>query len=510
MEVFVARQPIFDRQRQLYGYELLFRSGATKNAFDGPDGATATRRLISNTLLAIGLDKLLGGKKAFINFDRALLMGDLHAVLPPETLVIEVLETVEPDEEAVAACQRLSKEGYTLAMDDFVPDPRFEPLARLAKLIKVDLLATPRADQQRLIGKYRPMGIAMLAEKVETQEEFEWALSAGYDYYQGYFFARPETVRGQRIPAAKLNCLRLLAEVQQVEPDFERLESLISSDVSLSYSLMLYVNSALFSRTTAVRSIQRAITLLGQEGMRNWAVLAAAPAMAKNKPGELVTLSLVRARFCERIASFSRIAQPSLALLMGLFSLIDGLTDLPLREALSKVRADPAITGALTETAPQGDGYRVVYQLARSYEAADWDAVTDLASRSGVRASELAEAYAESLSWAQEALHATRGKGHKRRNVRHAITGELSLVCEDRFGRPSAVPATLQNISARGMQVQTSEPIRIDSLVQCSDAKLHLSGTATVRYCKPAKGKYLVGLEFPEGTGWTCSEAPGD
>jgi EAL and modified HD-GYP domain-containing signal transduction protein len=295
MDVFVARQPIFDRQRQLYAYELLFRSGAHSSAFDGADGAIATTRLLANTLLAIGLENLLCGKKAFINFDRSFLLGGLHSVLPPEILVIEVLESAEPDAEVLAACRRLCEQGYAFALDDFVPDPRREPLARLAKFIKVDLLATSRPDQERLLRIYQPLGIAMLAEKVETQEEFEWALGAGYDYFQGYFFARPATVRAQKIPAAKFACLRLLAEVQRIEPDFGQLEKFICSDVSLSYSLLLYVNSALFWRAAEICSINHALVALGEEGIQHWAALAALLLMAKDKPSELVTLSLVRA-----------------------------------------------------------------------------------------------------------------------------------------------------------------------------------------------------------------------
>jgi c-di-GMP-related signal transduction protein len=508
MDVFIARQPILDRQRQLCAYELLFRADAGQNAFDGADGASATTRLIANALLATGLEGLLCGKRAFINFDRSLLLGGLHSVLPPEILVIEVLETVEPDSEVLAACQKLCAQGYALAMDDFVPDDRFEPLARLARLIKVDLLATTRPDQVRILRKYRPLGIELLAEKVETQEEFQWALGAGYDYFQGYFFARPEIVRGRRIPASKLTCLRLLAEAQQADPDFARFEKLVSSDVSLSYSLLLYVNSALFSRAVEIRSIRQAIAVLGQDGIRHWAVLAALPMMAKDKPGELVTLSLVRARFCERIAGLVGVPFPDRAFLMGLFSLLDGLIDLPLREALAKVHADPAITGALTETAPPGDRYWDVYQIARRYEAGDWDAARALAAASGIQAFQLAEVYAESAFWAQQALHATSRKTNVRRHVRYAASGELRLRWQAHDGRERVVPATVMNASAEGLQVQASGAIPVRACVTCHGLKMRISGQGTVRYCTFVKGKYLIGIEFRGGTGWPGPTAP--
>jgi c-di-GMP-related signal transduction protein len=502
MDVFVARQPIFDRQRQLYAYRLLHRSEACQNAFDGTDGVTATTQVIGNTLLAIGIESLLCGKKALITFDRNLLLGGLHSVLPPGTLVIEILDSVEPDAEVLAACQKLCQEGYAFALDDFVPYPRREPLARLAKLIKVNTQATSRPDQEHLLRTYRPLGITMLAEKVETQEEFAWALGAGYDYFQGYFFARPANVRGQRIPAGKHTCLLLMGEVQRTQPDPERLHTLISQDVWLSYSLLLYVNSALFSLAAEIRSISHAMTVLGEDGIRHWAAMAALPVLARGKPGELVTLSLVRARFCERLAELARISPPHSAFLMGMFSLLDALTDLPIQEALAKVHAAPAIVGAITDTAPPADRYRNVYQLVCRYEAGDWDAVTTLAATLGITASQIAQAYAESTFWAQQALHATCRTTNTRKHIRYAATGELRLLLEDRAGTEAVISASLKNVSAEGMQLLISEKIPVLSYVRCNDGKLGLCGRGRVRYCNYLKGKYLIGVEFRGGTGW--------
>ena len=502
MDVFVARQPIFDRQRQLYGYELLYRSEACQDAFDGTDGATATVQVIGNALLAIGLESLLCGKKAFINFDRSLLIDGLHSVLPPELLVIEVPESVQPDAEVMAACRRLCEQGYALALDGFVPDPRRVPLARMAKLIKVDLLATSRSDQERVLRTYGPLGIAMLAQKVESREEFEWALGAGYDYFQGYFFARPETLRGQRIPASKLTCLRLLAEVQRIALDLERLQTFISGDLWLCYSLLLHVNSALFSHATEICSIGDAMASLGEQGIRHWAVLAALPVLASDKPGELATVSLVRARFCEKIADLAGIASPNHAFLMGLFSLLDSLTALPIREALAKIHAAPAITGALTGTAPPGDPYRNVYQIVRRHQAGEWDAVAALAALLNIKTSQIAEAYAESAFWAQQALHATFRKTNTRRYIRHAVHGDLRLLLEDSAGGDGLIMARLMNVSGEGLQVLISEKIPVFSYVRCHDQKLGISGRGCVRYCKYVKGKYLIGVEFRGGTGW--------
>jgi EAL and modified HD-GYP domain-containing signal transduction protein len=480
VDVFVARQPIFDRQRRLYAYELLYRAQSSQSAFDEIDRATATAQVIGNTLLTIGLENLLCGKKAFINFERGLLLGGLHAVLSPEVLVIEILESVKADAEVLAACGKLCEQGYALALDGFVSDPQREPLARLAKFIKVDLAATPRPEQERLLRTYRPLGIAMVAQKVVT---------------------------GRRIPAAKLTCLRLLAEIQQVGPNFERLQTLISADVWLPYSLLLYVNSALFARAAEIRSIAHAMAVLGEEGIRHWAVLAALPVLAKNKPGELVTVSLVRARFCELLARLARIVPHDLAFLMGLFSLLDALTDFPLPEALDKVHAAPAITGALTGTAPPGDPHLKLYQLACRYEAGDWDAVKALAATLDIQPSPIVEAYARDTFWAQQALHATFRRINTRRYVRQSATGELRLLWEDRPGSEGFIPAKLMNASAEGLQLLISEKLPVPSYVSCNDPKLGISGRGRVRYCNYVKGKHLIGVEFRGGIGWRGTSA---
>ncbi len=502
MEVFVARQPIFDRHLQLYAYRLLYRSAESQVAFDGTDRATAGIQVIGNTLLTIGIENLLCGKRAFINFDRGLLLGGLHSVLPPEILVIEILRSVAADSEVMEACRSLCEQGYALALDDFVPDPEREPLARAAKVIKVDLVATPRADQQLLLKTYRPLGIAMLAEKVEHQEQFEWALSAGYDYFQGYFFARPANLRGRRIPAAKFTCLQLLAEIQRAEPDFDRLQALISRDVWLSYSILLYVNSALFGCTTEIRSIGHAMAVLGEEGIRHWAALAALPVMAKDKPGELITLSLVRARFCERLAALAHVTLPNLGFLMGLFSLLDGLTDLPIQEALAKVHAAPEIAASLTGAAQPGEPYGDVFQMVCHYEDANWDALLSLAAKWRIQPSQVAEAYAESTLWAQQALHATFRKTNTRRHVRYAASGELRLLREDPSNREAVIPASLINVSVEGLQLMVTEKIPLLTYVRCNEPKLGICTRGRVRYCNYVKGKYLIGVECRGGTGW--------
>jgi EAL and modified HD-GYP domain-containing signal transduction protein len=301
-------------------------------------------------------------------------------------------------------CQSIHDQGYSIALDDFVSQPQFEPLTRFAKLIKVDLQATAKDEQNRLLRIYRPRGIMMLAEKVETQEEFEWARSAGYDLFQGYFFARPVIMCGRQIPAVQAICLRLLRETQRKDLDFQRLETLIRGDVSLTFKLLRFENSALFGRSNRTSSIGRALVVLGEDGIRLWAALATLPMLATNKPGELVTLSIVRARFCERLAQLGGPVEHSDAFMMGMFSLLDALIDCPLDEALREVELGPGVTQALLGTAPDQDLLTKIYRLTRQYEVGDWDEVEGLARDCGVPAAAVGAAYVESTVWAERLL----------------------------------------------------------------------------------------------------------
>ncbi len=409
MDVLVARQAIFDRDRRVYGYELLFRSRAEQNEFDGTEGGLATQQVLANSLLVIGLENLVGSKKAFVNFGRGPLLQGWHASLPRESTVIELLETVEPDDEVLEACRRLRAQGYRIALDDFVFRPGSERLLEIADLVKVEVHSIPWPEQKMLVRSSKTRGLEMLAEKVETYEEFEWAREAGYDYFQGYFFARPVTMHGRRIPTNKLHCLRLLQEAQRPELDFERLEELILEDVSLSYQLLRYVNSPLFGLASNIRSIRQALLYFGETELRKWVVLATLARTGADKPSELIRHSLVRARFCELLARTSKASGANRgfeqsAFLTGLFSLLDALVDRPLGEMLSEIGLASEIAAVLRGDTADSGPLGCVYQLARAYEAADWPLVERLGPGLGAPMTELAQAYCEAAGWARQVL----------------------------------------------------------------------------------------------------------
>jgi len=502
MDVFVGRQAIFDRSRNVYGYELLFRSAADTTVCEESDGKYATAQVVANSLLSIGLENMLGEKKGFINFDREFLVGGFHSILPRDSIVIEILESIKADPEVVRTCAELRQQGYLIALDDFVYSSELEPLIDFAHVIKVDMRTTSRHEQQRLLESYRPRGITMLAEKVETLEEFDWARNAGYDLFQGYFFAQPVTLRGRQIPASKITCLELLSEIQNADLNIREIEGIVRQDVALAFKLLRHANSALYMRQSAVRSIRQSLVVIGEPGIRHWVVVAAMPILGENKPGELVGLSLVRASLCERIAQMCGGADYGQAFLMGLFSLLDVFIDLPLAEALKQVRVVPAVADALLGRSVPGDRLRSIYELVKSYEAADWNSAKITCDALQIDPFSISRAYSEAVMWAQKALHATSRHKDTRRRARHPQRGRIRLRLRPANGPERIISASLVNISVSGIQIQVDNAVPVGTRVNCNEIGLGIAGNGSVRYCNPAKGKYLVGLEFVDGTGW--------
>jgi c-di-GMP-related signal transduction protein len=405
VEVFVARQPIFDRKRAVWAYELLFRSRATSAQFDGTEASLATRQVISNGMLSIGWEKLVRGKHACVNFGREMLLQDLYSSLPRQRTIIELTEDIEPDEEVVAAVREMRGQGYRIALDDFRPGPHMNPLIELANLIKVEM-CTPKPQQEVMLREFHARGIRMLSEKVETDADFRWALRAGYDYFQGHFFARPAVMQGTQIPAVKLHCLRLIQEAHRPELDFTRLTALVSQDVSFSYKLLRYANSARFGRQSKIHSIRRALVVLGEYGIRKWIAIAALHTVAEEKPGELIRQSLVRGRFCELLGQASGQGVEDQAFLVGLFSMLDALLDRPLGDALTELGLAPSLDAVLRGQASEDNVLDTIYKLVRRYEVGDWDTVECLAGRLGTPPELIGAAYQEALPWADEVASA--------------------------------------------------------------------------------------------------------
>ena len=398
MENFVARQPIFDQKQKVYGYELLFRSGLD-NYFQAVDGDKATSRVIANSFLLFGIETMTEGAKAFINFTRSLLVKEYALILPKAYTVVEILEDVEPDDEVLNACQNLKDRGFLLALDDFVYDPKFEPLLELADIVKVDFTLSGPDERRRLADAFLPLEIKLLAEKVETLDEFEQAAEMGYSYFQGYFFAKPVVVARKDVPGFKVSFFRMLSEANRPELDFERLSDMVRSEMSVSYKLLKLVNSAAYAPIEEITGIKQALGYLGENGVRKWMSLLALSGMAEDKPDALVVSSLVRAKFCELLAEKLGAGHRAADLfLMGLFSQLDAIIGRPLPELLAELPLAKDVVAALSG---QHKLTRVL-QLAVALEKGRWDLIPKLSAAVGLQESDLPEAFYEAVQWPKE------------------------------------------------------------------------------------------------------------
>jgi c-di-GMP-related signal transduction protein len=399
-DTFVARQPILDRAQSVYAYELLYRS-SLKNAYDGISGTRATTDVLLNALLHIGLDRLVGGKLAFVNFDRDLLMGEMVGLLPAR-IVIEVLETVVPDKEVVARCRELRNVGFKIALDDVTDLGKVGELITVADFLKVDFRASDQR-QQELIAHKASKKTILIAEKVETGDEFERALKLGYQLAQGYFFAKPKIIPGSKIPPNKLAFLRLIQEVNNPEPDLMRIEATLKREPALVYKLLRYINSATFGWKQPIDSIKHALALLGTEQIQKWIGLLALSALTDRGPTSLAPTAIIRARFCELIAPGAGMPKRSSELfLFGMLSLFEAILRRPIHEIIEQIDLNPDIREALLNHGQTADTVGSIYSLVTAYEIGSWETVDDYAQRLALSRQALSTAYRDSVRWAED------------------------------------------------------------------------------------------------------------
>lgn len=398
MEVFVARQPILDAEQRVYGYELLFRSGMD-NVFPGTDPTVASSKVLTSSVLTIGLDVLTRGKPAFVNFTRDGLLGNDAGFLPSQTAVVEIVEDVEPDEDVLAACRRLRELGYRLALDDFEYRPETEPLLDLATFVKIDFEKTTPAERLELVRRLKGRPLSLIAEKVETVEQYREALTLGCSHFQGYFFSRPVVYRGQDLHGHRGSHLQLMQEASMEEIDFERLERVIKTDVSLSYKLLRYINAVSFGWKQRISSVRHALSLLGQEQVRRWALLVALSSMADRRPGELSVMSAVRGRLCEGMFTLdARGSGRALdGFVLGMFSLIDAILELPMEQAIEGVPVPDDIRRALLG---ERNHARDVLDTVLAYERGDWASLGAQVEGLGLAEDRLPHLYTEAVEWA--------------------------------------------------------------------------------------------------------------
>jgi EAL and modified HD-GYP domain-containing signal transduction protein len=393
---YVARQPIFTVDEKVFGYELLFRDGV-EDYFREQDPDAASRKTL-NTSQQMGLEALCDGRRAFVNCTREVLLKDYITLLPSPHTVVEVLESVPTDDLVKAALQRLKQAGYMVALDDFILDDARTPLVEFADILKIDVRSTTPEQRATLMSRFGPWRCRMLAEKVETREEFTAEKTAGFIYFQGYFFQKPELLQTKEIPANRLNYMRLLQAVSKTDLEVREMEELIKHEASICYRLLRYLNSAVFGMRNEVHSIRHALTLLGEREVRRWVRLVVTLTVAENRSSELVNTAMTRARFCELISPRVPHGKSDL-FLMGLLSMIDAILEIPMTTVFENISLDYETKAILLGGESK---LRPLYQLMLSRESGDWKGTAQHARQLGLSESEVAEAYWQAMQWVRQ------------------------------------------------------------------------------------------------------------
>ncbi|MGH9475318.1 MAG: EAL and HDOD domain-containing protein [Terriglobales bacterium] len=399
----VARQPIFDDRQRIYGYELLFRYCQAENFYDGL-GSDPSLSVISNSVLFHDLSELVDNRKAFINLNQDGILDDSAMLLPKGLAVVEILESVEPNAAVLAALCRLKTAGYLLALDDVSSCDRVAPFVGLVQFAKVDLSLTTIAQQRELAHYARACGIIPIAEKVETRKQFRESAAMDFKFFQGYFFAQPEIMTRRDMPVFKVNYLRFLEAIHRPDLDLQYLEKLIRSEESFVFKLLRYLNSPIFGFRHDIRSIQHAITLLGEKEVRRWASMVAITTLASDKPDEIALTSLRRAFMCELLAELAGMAGKKDSLfLVGLLSTIDAILDRPLGEILAQLPINDDIKSALLDGRNE---MASVLQLTEAYDRANWREVLDLAQTLRLAETKILPAYMMALALSRKVVQA--------------------------------------------------------------------------------------------------------
>jgi c-di-GMP phosphodiesterase len=404
VDLYLARQPIFDLRGEVCSYELLYRRTAHSHFADGRDTGQMSRDVVVHSFLEIGVGRITHGKTAFVNFGREMLVEGWYELLDPDMLVIEVLEEVQVDAEVISACERLSGAGYRLALDDFVAGGGQEALLPFATVVKVDVLDR---DPDEILGVTEPLrraGVRLLAEKVECPRMHAECRRLGFELFQGYFFCRPELVASRGVSVEQASIVRLMNLLGSDLATDHEIEEAFRRDVSLAYKLLRMLSTAA-QAGRGIESIRYAVRLLGRSALQRWLSLLLASSFAggSGTDAELLHTAVVRGRFCELLGLRAKRANFADSLfLVGLFSLMDALLREPMQEILERVDLAPSVRCALLG----GESVHSDFlRLAQAYEGGEWEAVVERAPRLGLATAEVAEIYLSSLGWARAQLN---------------------------------------------------------------------------------------------------------
>lgn len=408
MEVYVAKQPIFNDKENVVAYELLHRN-SQYNEYSHTDGDQATTDVIVNSFLNIGLGELSNGKPCFINFTENLLKLKVPTYFTPLSIVVEILENVKATDEVIQICKELKSLGYTIALDDFFllhGDDKILSLLNYVDIVKIDFRSTTRAARNQLMEYLKPYNLQFLAEKVETREEYEEAKHDGYSFFQGYFFSKPIILQSHDIPSYYYSYLLVLEELDMPVPDIDHITEVIEKDLSISYKLLKLIKSPTIRPKYEISSIKQAVVLLGLIEIKKWIyVLAIKGVNSSNQDitsKEIIHLSLTRAKLGELIANYQGDRfNSSKYFLLGMFSLVDSILHVPIEKVLSELPLASDIRDALLG---EDNELKVVLDLIKSVERMQLGSKAVMQVAPTMKEDDLFSLYAEANVWANKLM----------------------------------------------------------------------------------------------------------
>jgi EAL and modified HD-GYP domain-containing signal transduction protein len=399
-QLFLGRQPILDREQKLFAYELLFRNSC-HNAADVTDGARATATVIANAFTELGVAEALGNCRGFINVDEEFLFSDLLELLPRQSVVLEILETVPPTPAVIERCQALKAAGFTLALDDVIQlEPQFADLLALVDIVKVDIQPLSRIQLMQLAIKLKPSGKQLLAEKVDSQEQMAQCLKLGFTLFQGYYFAKPSIIAGKKLDHSQLSLMKLMGLLLG-DADTDELEEALKQQPGLTINLLRMTNSVGAGCSEKIKSLRHAITVLGRRQLQRWLQLLLFVSSEQGAGNPLLLLAATRGRFCELLAeelSPDNRALVDQAFMVGVMSLMPALIGLSIEEIVAPLGLAAPVRDALCTGSGQ---LGTLLRLAESGETGDLAGLDQyLASLDGLSLKALNRAQTRALQWA--------------------------------------------------------------------------------------------------------------
>lgn len=397
-QAYIGRQPIMDEKQQIIGYELFFRHSADAQSAVFEDEFKAYSSVLMNTIGGVDIQWLLGEKLAFINVNEAMLKSEFIELMPPQRTVLEVLRTINPTAEIVARCQSLREQGYKIALDNPQLSAESSPLLACADYIKIDIQSLTTAELQKAFYQLHTPSVKMIAEKVETDQQFDDCKHIGFRIFQGFHFARPETFTAKVINASFDSVLNILNTVSQ-DAEIDVIEAGFKKDTALSFKLLRYINSVGFGLSFEIQSINHALTILGRKQLYRWLTLLMVTAGENSTPPALMKTSITRGRLTELLGEtyFEKHDRDNL-FIVGVFSLLDAILKMPMDKVLEKIQLPEAVNEALLTR----EGiYGPFLQLTEACEDANSERILQLAELLQFDAEKVNECHISALAWVE-------------------------------------------------------------------------------------------------------------